>query len=499
MPTPQSFEEMLAADPRLKDNSSTFGSSSDSNRPTDASVVLPDSFPKVIPVYPNSQLKEVTQPNRQDSASSAEPAVAGAAQPPDTTSEGTVTRWVSSDPINVVQSFYLREFQKNNWSLTKSEDAQANQTEVQENQPNNGQGEKISARLNDLQVIVSIRPASSSTPSPTPSPSQAGASQDAQAVTEFNIQYNNNSTANTAPIEPDSSNAQAQVPQPGAPEFIGPVPPPEQAATPNVTSTPPVDNTNTVPNTSSGGTQKSDLGNVPPELRGYIQDLAALGVLSPESGEAKSNQSDTTQFQPNKIISRREFARWLVAANNQIRSNNQSQQIRGASSASQPAFQDVRPQDPDFAVIQGLAEAGLIPSSLSGDSTAVLFRPDAPLTREQMILWKVPLDNRQALPNASVDAVKQSWGFQDAARIDPKALRAVLADFQNSEQSNIRRVFGFTTLFQPKKAVTRMEAAAALWYFGSPTEGLSARDALQLKTQSSPSPTPNNSQPVTQP
>jgi hypothetical protein len=77
--------------------------------------------------------------------------------------------------------------------------------------------------------------------------------------------------------------------------------------------------------------------------------------------------------------------------------------------------------------------------------------------------------------------VKQTWGFQDVGKIDPKALRAVLADFQSGEQSNIRRVFGYTTLFQPKKPVTRAEAAAALWYFGTQGDGVSAADALKLK------------------
>ena len=183
--------------------------------------------------------------------------------------------------------------------------------------------------------------------------------------------------------------------------------------------------------------------------------------------------------------SRREFARLLVAANNQIHANRPSQQIRAASPTAQPAFGDVPTTDPDFPIIQGLAEAGLIPSRLSGDATAVLFRPDAPLTREQLILWKVPLDTRQALPNASAEAVRESWGFQDVARIEPRALRAVLADFQNGEQSNIRRAFGYTTLFQPKKPVTRAEAAAVVWYFGSAGEGISAREALQLKQQPS--------------
>ena len=107
------------------------------------------------------------------------------------------------------------------------------------------------------------------------------------------------------------------------------------------------------------------------------------------------------------------------------------------------------------------------------------FRPDAPLNREELILWKIPLDIRQSLPNANLEAVEQTWGFQDAAKIDPQALKAVLADFQNGEFANIRRAFGYTMLFQPDKAVTRAEAAAVLWRFGNQTEGISAQTLLQ--------------------
>jgi hypothetical protein len=80
--------------------------------------------------------------------------------------------------------------------------------------------------------------------------------------------------------------------------------------------------------------------------------------------------------------------------------------------------------------------------------------------------------------------VKETWGFQDATKIDPKALRAVLADYQNGEQANLRRMLGYTTLVQPNKPVTRAEAAAALWYFGYQGEGISAEEALQTKRQS---------------
>ena len=82
----------------------------------------------------------------------------------------------------------------------------------------------------------------------------------------------------------------------------------------------------------------------------------------------------------------------------------------------------------------------------------------------------------------------------------------MLADFQNGDQSNIRRVFGYTTLFQPKKPVTRAEAAGVLWRFGNASEGISAQEALQIKQQqqepqSQPSASPqplDTSEPVTQ-
>ena len=234
--------------------------------------------------------------------------------------------------------------------------------------------------------------------------------------------------------------------------------------------------------TASGPQNFSDLEQVTPQLRQYIEDLAALGVLT----RLKSDDSAKTNlFKPNQTITRREYALWLVAANNKLHLNQAGKQIRPASQTSQPAFQDIKPNDPDFAIIQGLAEAGVIPSPLTGNSSALLFRPDAPLTRANLLEWKVPLDLRQALPSASMETIKETWGFQDTTKINnPKVWRSLYADFQNGEQANVRRVFGYTTLFQPQKPVTRAEAAAALWYFGYQGEGMSAEEALQLSNSS---------------
>ncbi|MEL6460630.1 MAG: S-layer homology domain-containing protein [Cyanobacteria bacterium J06621_15] len=338
--------------------------------------------------------------------------------------------WTSSDPSNSIVSFYRNQLRSNKWEVIKS--------------PEDGQQGEFAAERNNSQIKIVVEPKN--------------------ATTELRIDYSPSTTASQTTSTPNPSNTTN-------PDFIGPVQPGNIANQPQNNS-----------QTTLESAEFDDLNKAPQELQSYINDLAALGVVTAPINTAKTN-NPANQFQPNKNITRREYASWLVAANNAMYANSPSKQIRLASAANKSAFSDVAKSDPDFAAIQGLAEAGLIPSSLSGDSTQVLFRPDAPLTREQMLLWKIPLDTRQALPNASLDTVKQTWGFQDVGKIDPKALRALIADYQNGDQSNIRRVFGYTTLFQPKKAVTRAEAAAALWYFGRESEGISAKEALTLKQQ----------------
>ena len=432
-PTGTALERSFAADPKLKDNSTIFGATSPNNPQNQTTAQLPADFPPEIPRYPEAKVEKVEPLSVSDA-------------------QGHLTSWSSPDPINAIQSFYQKEFTSNNWQIVS--------------QPADDTGGTLVARRNDLQVTVSVPSDIASSNSSQPSSTPPIGGKTSASITQFDIKYvrNSNQTASGLSDKQES---------------------PQPTESPNVA-------TQTTGTSTASSQDFNDLDKLPQELRQQIQDLAALGVLSTQPSSSKSNPDATSaQFQPNKAITRREFARWLVAANNKIYVNRPGQQIRLASATSQSAFQDVARTDPDFPSIQALAEAGIISSPLTGDSTAVLFRPDVPLTRENLILWKVPLDTRQVLPTASIDAVKQTWGFQDAAKIDPKALRAVLADFQNAEQSNIRRVFGFTTLFQPKKPVTRSEAAIAIWYFGSQAEGLSAKEAQKLKPPSTqPSATP---------
>ena len=81
----------------------------------------------------------------------------------------------------------------------------------------------------------------------------------------------------------------------------------------------------------------SDIEEVPESFRDYVQDLADLDVLSAVEGGDR--------FDPNKPITRREYARWLVAANNAINASVPSKQIRPGSKTDEPAFQDVAAND----------------------------------------------------------------------------------------------------------------------------------------------------------
>ena len=258
----------------------------------------------------------------------------------------------------------------------------------------------------------------------------------------------------TPPATPPQEGG-AIAPNPGQPDFIGPLPSADWGgAGPSASPSP-----------------SPDLADIPEDLNPYVQDWLALDL--------KTTAPGSPSWQPNQPVTRGAYAQWLLATNNRFYNDQPQKRIRPGQASAKPAFQDVPGNHPQYGAIQGLAEAGIIPSSLSGSSTTLTFRPDAPLTRETLVLWKVPLDTRAVLPGASVEAVKTAWGFQDAATVEPLALRAVLADHQGGEFANILRAFGYTTLFQPKKAVTQAEAIATLWRFGGPTEGISARDLLK--------------------
>lgn len=192
------------------------------------------------------------------------------------------------------------------------------------------------------------------------------------------------------------------------------------------------------------------------------QALSALQIL-------KVIEEDV---QPGDLCTRREYARWLVLASSFL-SRNATSKVYPAmyiENSSELAFDDITPEDPDFPCIQGLAEAGLIASKLSRrdmqpfgdeDTSLVYFSPESPLSRQDLVSWKMALEKRQ-LPVVDKKALQQSTGFIDLDKINPDAWPSLVADLAAGEQSIITLAFGYTRLFQPDKPVTKAQAAIAL-------------------------------------
>ncbi len=449
LPGSQTLQDSLSADPSLQTPPETTASpaptptpiatppseSVTSPTPSDTpsnttSDVLPDNFPIALPQYPEANLTGVVAP---DSAASDAIELVPSADSSTTpeSSENPVPNLEILDALNLSGNSEPYPWQTR-WTTTDPSDTVRNfyKRELKRKawttqQVMLSQAESsFTVRQENVSAIVRI---------------VAG---EAGQPTEIAIDY-----AITAETTADAN------PKPGA----------TSTTKPDATAT------------SSGTTRFSDLTNldaIAEPLRSSVADVAKLGVLTAKEGD---------RFAPSDPTLRRDYVRWLFAAHNRIYADRPSEQIRAIApeSSGTIAFQDVPKSDPDFAIIQGLAEAGILPSALNGNDATTQFQPNDPLTREALVMWKVPLDRRRSLPTATIDALQNTWGFQDTEQITPLALRALLVDFQNGDLSVVRRTFGYTTLFQPKKVVTRAEAAASLWYFGFQGEGRSAKTALE--------------------
>ncbi|GLJ05087.1 hypothetical protein SUGI_0010720 [Cryptomeria japonica] len=178
-------------------------------------------------------------------------------------------------------------------------------------------------------------------------------------------------------------------------------------------------------------------------------------------------------IEPNGLCARRDYARWLISASAIFARNPVSKVFPAMfiENITELAFDDVTPDDPDFPSIQGLAEAGLISSKLSyndefgsveaGNSSSCLFSPDSPLSRQDLVSWKIALEKRH-LPEVNKKMLWKMSGFIDIDKISQDAWPAILADLTSGEQSIISVAFGHTRLFQPDKPVTKAQAAVAL-------------------------------------
>ncbi|MBX9570711.1 MAG: S-layer homology domain-containing protein [Candidatus Obscuribacterales bacterium] len=187
-----------------------------------------------------------------------------------------------------------------------------------------------------------------------------------------------------------------------------------------------------------------------------IQDLINVGVF----------KVDSPNFEPSKPVTRGEFCKWLVESNNIIRPKKYY--IRTADPGSPSSFTDMTDANPYFKYVQGLADAGW--SVGFPDKT---FRPNAVLTREQMIGIKNPIDWN----SEQYSGYEKQWS--DGNKINPHFLKQMsteaFAYYQCKHQNNWARLYGATKVCQPQKPVSRAEAAACVWSIGrNPEHGFSA-------------------------
>jgi hypothetical protein len=231
----------------------------------------------------------------------------------------------------------------------------------------------------------------------------------------------------------------------------------------------------------------SDIGGVQGQRE--IVQLAQLGVLDASAGE----------FKPAAPVKRREFVRWLVKANNAVWADVPTKQIHLADATEKPDLSDLPPGDPDFAYVQGLNDAGIAVGFPDKS-----FKPDAPLTREQMIAIKSGLDrggvSASFQPGQDKDhrfAKSHLPAWKDRDGISPTYLPAIATDISDESHdapiANIGRTFGAIAVFRPQQPVTRAQAAVLLGVIGGHSESSqyenkprSVAEALAPK----PSPTP---------
>lgn len=194
------------------------------------------------------------------------------------------------------------------------------------------------------------------------------------------------------------------------------------------------------------GSSLVGLEDTPSPNKEMVIDLEKLGVFDKLGKDFKL-------LEP---ITRGEYLTLLYYANNAVRS--QEGHIRLAP-ASDPGFTDIDSQHPSYKYVQAFAHSGH--SVGYPDNT---FKPDQPITREEMIGIKRPLDG-----GTTNGADNNIWGFSDFDQIDPKFVLAISRDFYLRDEvrgSNIQRSFGSIKSFKPKEPVLSYEAVGLVWQFG---------------------------------
>ncbi len=148
-----------------------------------------------------------------------------------------------------------------------------------------------------------------------------------------------------------------------------------------------------------------------------------------------------------------------------------SNAIHPALPGAKQYFKDVPTDDPDFAAIEGMHDAGI---AIGYPNRT--FRPDTPITREEALAIKAYVDCGAPDPVVADDLAQAYFvlpRWRDAHRIAHAYVAAIascLLQDQGTTPENrldtIARTFGNIAVLQPQRPLDRAEAAAMIWEIG---------------------------------
>jgi hypothetical protein len=201
----------------------------------------------------------------------------------------------------------------------------------------------------------------------------------------------------------------------------------------------------------------ADFAKVPAPLQGPVSEMQALVI--------PGLYFDGSLLDPLSPCLRRTYARWIVSVNNFF-NTDANLCIRLAVETSGQTFADVPPTDPDFDVIQGLAEARLIESTLVDPNGPTEFHPNSILTRETLVVIKVAIDTRGRIPTKTLADVQRMWRFRDAAEMSQLLIDSLAYDYDLGERSVVSRTLPRGASFLKDKYVSNVEALISCWFIG---------------------------------
>ncbi|MGB7416762.1 MAG: S-layer homology domain-containing protein, partial [Thermosynechococcaceae cyanobacterium] len=198
---------------------------------------------------------------------------------------------------------------------------------------------------------------------------------------------------------------------------------------PSETPTPEDSAPSTQPTAAEEIAELTDLTDVPTQA--FIVELNKLGVFEQTEGT----------FKPYEPITRGEYLIWMFKANNAIA--RADKQLRFDPTFN-PGFTDISPEHPAYKYVQAFANGGYAVGY--EDKT---FRPDQPLTREEMIALKVGLDSGEAIKPLKDT---RSITYADAAQVESRYTGYIRGD---GSFKNAARAFGAVKDLKPKQVVKR--------------------------------------------